>query len=609
MADIPDPIIHPDRSQTSWLAAFPPRRKHLLSAALLVTAVYLIAVTNRWWPLPDSALYLGIGRSLAEGKGYWFNGATSTTASPGLPFVLAGLRLLFGDCYWPGNLLSALCGLAAVWLVYLTVARLSDRRMALAVSVATAGSYTFFHYCNVILTDAPATAIFWLILYACVRARGQGSVWWSVLAAVLTPALIAVRIPSLLPMGCLVVGLMLGKTSKARVGRKVLLGATLAVLLAVTGGLLYIIARSGGHEVPAYAEKFLKYVNARNLGSLIPRYHLGLAQIPNTLSEMLTSQEHVWPLSIPAVVTVVFGTVSLWRHGQRFLVPLVMLYPLVLAFMGYPVVRPRYLMPVHPLLVFVILHGLCDCVDRWRRRQRLVVVLVGLYPLLLALVAHDIWRKCNLPFAPAALAILIAAGLCLGWLVVRFRKRQPARPVPFLRVVIVAVVIIVGSNLPKILRTAVYYRYLSHTDRYYDVIRHGRTRKYFDLARTVEEYCPEGGTVVCNLTDSSIFHFLTGRLFEQLPRTKSRGDRYVSELLDGFNARLHARFLLVDDSALTPETKAAILESLANCPDLELLANPTSRYMLYRRRAPGRPVTSAKTPTTGKHTAGDQPPC
>ena len=58
----------------------------------LIVVVYLIGVCPAWWPTSDSALYLSLSHSLAEGRGFVYNGQPHTLVTPGLPLALAGLE-------------------------------------------------------------------------------------------------------------------------------------------------------------------------------------------------------------------------------------------------------------------------------------------------------------------------------------------------------------------------------------------------------------------------------------------------------------------------------------------------------------------------------------
>ncbi|MDP6381464.1 MAG: glycosyltransferase family 39 protein, partial [Phycisphaerae bacterium] len=224
-----------------WLGDFPPRRWHLALAAACVAVVYLAGVTNLWWPTSDSALYLSLARSIVNGEGYQFNGMPHSHVTPGLPLALAGLRWLFGPGYWVPNLFVALCGMACLWLVYATITRLSDRRMALAIALTTAFSYAFYFIGHRILTDMPFILLFWAVAYAGLRSA-RGSAWWIVAACVFVVFGITVRAPGMLLLGPLAVGLALERCSNARFGRRVLVGGAVLAAVAVTAIIFYLIA-------------------------------------------------------------------------------------------------------------------------------------------------------------------------------------------------------------------------------------------------------------------------------------------------------------------------------------------------------------------------------
>src|SRR5256885_16682902 len=71
------------------LLAWADRRRYWLFAAVIV--VYLAGFNAQWRLEPDSALYLSIGRNLAEGQGYTFHGTPHRLAYPGLPLIIPGI--------------------------------------------------------------------------------------------------------------------------------------------------------------------------------------------------------------------------------------------------------------------------------------------------------------------------------------------------------------------------------------------------------------------------------------------------------------------------------------------------------------------------------------
>ena len=135
-------------------------RRRLWLVAAVIAAIYLAGVPARWWPTPDSAMYLGLGRSLAEGEGYRFNGEPCTVVTPGLPWILAGIRTVFGDGCAAPTVFIVLCALGALVLIYRWVDKLEGRHVALAVVLATALTDGLYHNAHRILTDVPSVTIF-----------------------------------------------------------------------------------------------------------------------------------------------------------------------------------------------------------------------------------------------------------------------------------------------------------------------------------------------------------------------------------------------------------------------------------------------------------------
>ena len=85
-------------------------RRRLLAWSLIVV-VYLIGVCPAWWPTSDSALYLSLSRSLAEGRGFVYNGQTHTLVTPGCRWCWRGWSGRLG----PGILRGICLVLFAVW--------------------------------------------------------------------------------------------------------------------------------------------------------------------------------------------------------------------------------------------------------------------------------------------------------------------------------------------------------------------------------------------------------------------------------------------------------------------------------------------------------------
>ena len=457
-----------------------------------IVIVYLVSVTNRWWPSDDSAMYLSLARSLYEGQGYQFNGELNLTVTPGLPIVLAGIRAAFGEQFWAYNLLISLCGLMALFMIYRVLSLLDKRDVALPVMAATAFCYAFHLHARLILTDMPFTMLFWTMLYTGLRYQ-RGSRWWLCLVGLLTVACIFVRAPGLLLVGPAALGLGLDCTSKARWTKRLSLAGVIILAAVVTAGAFYIYVRLVAQQEPYYVKLLMDYLShdpSRHLKGLIQ----GLLRMPTALAEALFSQRGLVfrEMGFAAMLLAIVGAINLWRRGRRLITVLVIAYPLVLIVFGGGAAgaRERYIMPIHPLLVYAVIEGLCWCLGKIQRQLRTA--------------EHtEIFRG-------------------------------PAK---------ILVAILIVCNGPRLARDAFYYSYLSHTPRFYEVIRSGKYAELFEVAERLQRSVPEGpvGLVGDKL---SVLHLLTHRRIVLLDRAEQRPIKRTGKLLEAVNSHPELRAII-----------------------------------------------------------------
>src|SRR5438477_1709427 len=130
------------------------RHRYLLFIA--VAALYALAFNGQWRVDADSALYLTIGRNLAQGHGYTYHGLPHSLAYPGMPWLFAGLFKLFGtETLLPADVLMLACAVATLALVYRLFLLHAGRPSAVLVTVALALSRTFVRYSFELLSDMP----------------------------------------------------------------------------------------------------------------------------------------------------------------------------------------------------------------------------------------------------------------------------------------------------------------------------------------------------------------------------------------------------------------------------------------------------------------------
>jgi len=448
----PPAIDHPGRGQVPWHTSGLHGRP-LLLVGPVIAFVYLLGVTNQWWPTSDSALYLGLGRSLAAGEGYRFNGQPHNHVAPGLPLLLAGIERLVGARFWAFNLAMCLIGLGAALVIYRVLASAVRRDQAALVALATAASYSFYVEAHRILTDMPFALLFWMSLGACLRfCRGPWT--WLVAVGALSILGVVVRVPGLVAFAALAAALMLQWRLSPGRPRAFWAGATIVLSLAACALVLLATAYRLSPRTPPYARVLVRLGDASPLGWL--RAFAGELRDLASESAALVTGQSIGPVGLVLLLLGVIGSVVLWAQSRRLWATLWILYPLMLAACGGGAVRARYLLPVLPAMLYAMLTGLETIVAWWRRRR---------------------------PGATAA-----AGG----------------------RVSFVLVGILVLINAPKILRHAVWQSYRAWTGAYYESVLHGRYDGLPEMAWAVKLHTPANGLVIVS-EDERIVHYWSGR--------------------------------------------------------------------------------------------------
>ena len=449
-----------------WLERFPFSTRGLIIACVIVATLYLVAVTNQWWPTPDSALYQSLGRSLAEGRGYTFNGETNVAASPGLPMILAGISCLFGSSFLVFNLFITLCGLGAIILTYLTLVRMGNRRTAILATLLCALSYRFFLNSHKILTDIPFVLVFWAILYCVVRFQ-TGGWFWLILSVLLCGFAAALRIPGVPLIGCLSAGLIIDRSKLTVKRTRVIAG--IAIFAAAAAGIiaLYLLAKSVSTTTPGY----LIASSQSNKISLLhypKQLVIGIYNLMMTLSDIFSGQKFAWPVGAPLLVLVSAGIVHAWKQGRRLAASVIVLYPLsMIVVTGAWAIRARYFLPVQALYIYASIEGLdylCRTLAKWRHKT--------------------------------------------------------LKPATALKITSFFIVLAIAANAPKILRIVGYYTPLAYTQHYYEKMRHGSYRELHPLAQAIMDNSKPQDRVLLPGDKLSILHFLSRRLMTPFPTDK-----------------------------------------------------------------------------------------
>ena len=429
-------------------------RKTVLLALGAVAVIYLAGLTGRWWPAPDSALYLSLGRSMAQGEGYRINGVIAPVVPPGFPWILAALYSLFGGGFWAPNLFEALCGIATVCLIYLTLARLGGKAPALLAAVMTGLSYSFYLNSHEVLSDMPAAAAFWAMTYATLRAQ-KGAWLWLIPAALLAAGVTFLRIPGMLAVFAMAVAMALDRATEPRkLPRMIRAGVPLAAGGAALVGL-YFWGKSLTTTTLAYTPTLNEnHFNLPLMGS----------NLLKTLSDTLTGQRS-WEIGLLGLALMLAGIISRWRRGSRLPAVVILYCLIVYCLTGGWAIQPRYWLPVQAFALYAMLQGLLWAVGqicRWRQK-------------------------------PASPKTLHVAALALAGLVVAF-------------------------NIPQVINWAGYYSYLSLAGQsgYYDKIRKGNFQDLYPVVDILKRNVGPGQTVGVNGNTANELGYLSERRVLQL---------------------------------------------------------------------------------------------
>ena len=148
--------VSPSDAPAARVLAWVDRRRRWVLVSVVV--LYAAGFTGKWRVAPDSGLYMSLGRNLAEGHGFVYQGAAHTRYEPGLPLVIAASFRVFGhdpDHYAPLLVFILACSLSAVWLTYRIMLRHAGRPTAVLVAALFAACETCLRYGFQIVTDTP----------------------------------------------------------------------------------------------------------------------------------------------------------------------------------------------------------------------------------------------------------------------------------------------------------------------------------------------------------------------------------------------------------------------------------------------------------------------
>lgn len=149
--------------------------RRLAVVLIFAALMYSLIVNNSWRVTSDSALYMSLGRSLTEGRGYQFNFETHTVVPPGYPALIAAIKHVCGTGFLQLRIAHALMAWACGLIAFLALRRLYGRDIAFVVFLLFVLSRSLFDRSAYFLSDVPFALVTWssllLVVHAAQAAR------------------------------------------------------------------------------------------------------------------------------------------------------------------------------------------------------------------------------------------------------------------------------------------------------------------------------------------------------------------------------------------------------------------------------------------------------
>ena len=392
------PAGHSESPQTE--AAQPTRHDRLEKATvvvvfLLIGAIYLALVPRVWFLRPDSAVYVGLARSLARGEGYTFNLAPYGKYPPVFPLMLALVYATLGQHTWAMQLLVALCGVGALVATYALVRPRAGRWPALAVVLLTA-TCTWFcgHSVLYLLSGIPYAFFSLAALWLAERELRSARFWvlrWLVVAVLATVATYT-HLSGVALVPALALGILVGRAPARTRRERWLAAAVVAGICSLAAG--YWVVRGWGLPHTASYEELVT-APTHGVGWIVEKGALRLREW--TAAPLSTNCRRVsWPFALVWLgLLLVPGLVKAIRQSRDLTAFYVCAYFVVMTVAGGSGGHQRYVVPVMPLL-FYFGYSSAAIVGEWvasalgrlrrggryaasaRRWPRVVVVLLAL---------------------------------------------------------------------------------------------------------------------------------------------------------------------------------------------------------------------------------------
>ncbi|MHC4591963.1 MAG: ArnT family glycosyltransferase [Planctomycetota bacterium] len=372
-----------------------------MAFALIVIALYAAGINSYWRFQRDSALYMGLARSLAETGAYSFNYRPHAFAWPGFPAMLSVIYMAAGESFPAMNALVSLCGLGCVAVAWLLLGELSlsDRQLTACLLLVGFSRNLYYYSCH-IMPDVPFTFAVIVGLYCGTKMLSEdGTVDW---LWCLGAAAAACAASFLRPLGpVLVIALIAAlwlrpakmKRWTANLGWTAVLAGPFVVFGSAWGWRSSHVRAAANALSPGQARPargyFEAFVSRWRLPKLASRVSEGAFELVDTLSEAVLGVDLGLPVSVALALLLAIGLVAALRRGERLLSAYGVVY-LGAVCLGSP--GRRYLLPALPVLVYWLVLGAGEIgfvlSERWHVCSRRCLLRAGKVLLMLAVALN-----------------------------------------------------------------------------------------------------------------------------------------------------------------------------------------------------------------------------
>ena len=336
----------------------------------------------------DAALYMGLADSILAGDGFTFNGESATHVPPGTPLLLAIVRWISPSVICLNTILTGII-LLCIFLFWRLVRSFIGRPKILAIGLVLFGANPFLlRYGIRPLSDVPALAAILAgliaVRYWSLCTSGRRRLAW--LGAILGCFALATlfRWAGLIAFAATAFSMLF--TEDERLGTRLWRFAQITVLLLMllAGGALYLswVGSSGPGEILK-----LYGVTGGLLNHIGREAQSNIVELLNGLGYILFAQPVRWYGGLVVVAILAAAAIGSRRSLPRWLI----VWPVFYCLFVLPTVllRPRYLLPVLPVLAIILAWSFDDCLEKVRRKVRpMVPAFLGMLLVPLIILCH-----------------------------------------------------------------------------------------------------------------------------------------------------------------------------------------------------------------------------